>query len=62
MFSWSNVNNLKFTFYENGKRITIFYVCEIVCDYRTGKEELRELHSTNYELNREYDLDSYNCV
>lgn len=35
MFSWSNVNNLKFTYYENGKRIVIYDVCQIARDYRT---------------------------
>lgn len=62
MYSWSNANNLKFTCYENGKRITIFDVCARVSDYRTGNEWLNDLHTTNYELNRGYDLDSYNCV
>lgn len=62
MYSWSNANNLKFTCYENGKRIVIYDVCERARDYRTGKEELRELHTTNYDKNRGYDLDSYNCV
>lgn len=62
MYSWSNANNLKFTCYENGKRIVIYDVCERARDYRTSKEKLRELHSTNYDKNRGYDLDSYNCV
>lgn len=62
IYSWSNANNLKFTRYENGKRITIFDVCQIARDYRTGNEWLNDLHTTNYELNRGYDLDSYNCV
>ena len=62
MYSWSNANQLFFTTYENGKRIVIYDVCERARDYRTGKEELRELHSTNYDKNRGYDLDSYNCV
>lgn len=62
MYSWSNANNLKFTCYENGKRITIFDVCQIARDYQTGNEWLNDLHITNYELNREYDLDGYNCV
>ena len=62
MYSWSNVNNLKFTCYENGKRIVIYDVCERARDYRTGNEWLNDLHTTNYELNREYDLDGYNCV
>ena len=62
MYSWSNANNLKFTCYENGKRIVIYDVCQIARDYRTGNEWLNDLHITNYELNREYDLDSYNCV
>ena len=35
MYSWSNVNNLKFTCYENGKRIVIYDVCQIARDYRT---------------------------
>ena len=61
MYSWSNANNLKFTCYENGKRIVIYDVCQIARDYRTGNEWLNDLHITNYELNREYDLDSYNC-
>ncbi len=55
MYSWSNANNLKFTCYENGKRITIFDVCQIARDYRTGNEWLNDLHTTNYELNN-------NCV
>ena len=62
MYSWSNANNLKFTCYENGKRIVIYDVCERARDYRTGNEWLNDLHTTNYELNREYDLDGYNCV
>ena len=62
MYSWSNANNLKFTCYENGKRIVIYDVCQIARDYRTGNEWLNDLHTTNYELNREYDLDGYNCV
>lgn len=60
MYSWSNANNLKFTCYENGKRIVIYDVCQIARDYRTGNEWLNDLHTTNYELNRGYDLDSYN--
>lgn len=43
MYSWSNVNNLKFTCYENGKRD----VCQIARDYRTGNEWLNDLHTTN---------------
>ena len=35
MYSWSNANNLKFTCYENGKRIVIYDVCERARDYRT---------------------------
>lgn len=62
MYSWSNANNLKFTCYENGKRIVIYDVCQIARDYRTGNEWLNDLHTTNYELNRGYDLDGYNCV
>ena len=62
MYSWSNANNLKFTCYENGKRIVIYDVCQIARDYRTGNEWLNDLHITNYELNRGYDLDIYNCV
>ena len=62
MYYWSNANNLKFTCYENGKRITIFDVCERARDYRSDKNELRDLHSTNLNINREYDLLSYNCV
>ena len=58
MYSWSNANNLKFTCYENGKRIVIYDVCQIARDYRTGNEWLNDLHTTNYELNRGYDLDS----
>lgn len=52
MYSWSNANNLKFTCYENGKRIVIYDVCQIARDYRTGNEWLNDLHTTNYELNR----------
>lgn len=47
MYSWSNANNLKFTCYENGKRIVIFDVCERARDYRTGNEWLNDLHTTN---------------
>ena len=62
MYSWSNANNLKFTCYENGKRIVIYDVCQIARDYRTGNEWLNDLHTTNYGLNREYDSVGYNCV
>ena len=62
MYSWSNANNLKFTCYENGKRIVIFDVCERARDYRTGNEWLNDLHTTNVDINREYDPYYYNCV
>ncbi len=48
MYSWSNANNLKFTCYENGKRIVIYDVCQIARDYRTGNEWLNDLHTTNH--------------
>ena len=56
MYSWSNANNLKFTCYENGKRITIFDVCARVSDYSDGKVKLDDLHTTNVDINRDYDL------
>ena len=62
MYSWSNANNLKFTFYENGKRITIFDVCARVSDYSDGKVRLDDVHTTNVDINRDYNLFDYNCV
>lgn len=47
MYSWSNANNLKFTCYENGKRITIFDVCARISDYSDGIVRLNDLHTTN---------------
>lgn len=62
MYSWSNANQLSFTTYENGKHIVIYDVCERARDYRTGKEWLNDLHTTNVDIIREYDTFSYNCV
>ena len=62
MYSWSNANQLFFTAYENGKRITIFDVCARISDYSDGIVRLDDLHTTNVDINRDYDPFYYNCV
>ena len=63
LYSHSNANQLIETIYENGKRLTMYRVCEkIYYSNNSGLYYLRNLKTTNSEIVRSYNVLSYNCV